>query len=255
MEHIFNNFKISNYEFHLSYKDVENFDVELMKSQSENLIGKTFSYHLPDYLNNYQLFDPLSFTKEIKERSNKLLQKAIKISQVYSTDDENPIIFVSSLSQNNFSNKDEYFKNLSEFINKMFNKYNILFLPQWLPKKAWYFGGSYDISLFSNSDDINFIKKYKMQICLDTAHLIMSANSENANWKSWLDQLLPFTKHIHLSDSYGTDGEGVNFGEGELGNPKKLIAFEGAKVLEVWQGHLNEFKGFKSAVRDLRKFE
>ena len=59
---------------------------------------------------------------------------------------KNPIIFVSSLSQNNFSNKDEYFKNLSEFINKMFNKYNILFLPQWLPKKAWYFGGSYDIS-------------------------------------------------------------------------------------------------------------
>ena len=91
-----------------------------------------------------------------------------------------------------------------------------------------------------------------MQICLDTAHLIMSANSENANWKSWLDQLLPFTKHIHLSDSYGTDGEGVNFGEGELGNPKKLIT---KKVLEVWQGHLNEFKGFKSAVRDLRKFE
>jgi len=255
MEYIFDNFKISNYEFHLSYKDVENFDTKLMKSQPDNLNGKTFSYHLPDYLNNYQLFDPLSFTKEIKERSNKLLEKAIKISQVFSSDDENSIIFVSSLSQNNFSNKDEYFKNLSEFINKMFNKYNILFLPQWLPKKAWYFGGSYDISLFSNSDDINFIKKYKMQICLDTAHLIMSANSENENWKNWLDQLLPFTKHIHLSDSYGTDGEGVNFGEGELGNPKKLLAFEGAKVLEVWQGHLNEFKGFKSAVRDLRKFD
>ena len=47
-----------------------------------------------------------------------------------------------------------------------------------------------------------------MQICLDTATYV-SANSENENWKNWLDQLLPFTKHIHLSDSYGTDGEGV----------------------------------------------
>ena len=57
MEYIFDNFKISNYEFHLSYKDVEDFDTKLMKSQPDNLNGKTFSYHLPDYLNNYQLFD------------------------------------------------------------------------------------------------------------------------------------------------------------------------------------------------------
>ena len=131
----FDNFKISNYEFHLSYKDVENFDTKLMKSQLDNLNGKTFSYHLPDYLNNYQLFDPLSFTKEIKERSNKLLEKAIKISQVFSSDDENSIIFVSSLSQNNFRNKDEYFENLSEFINKMFIKYNILFFHNGFQKK------------------------------------------------------------------------------------------------------------------------
>ena len=59
--------------------------------------------------------------------------------------------------------------------------------------------------------------------------------------------------YLHLSDSYGTDGEGVEFGHGELGNPIDILSFEKVKVLEVWQGHLDNFAGFRKAVRDLRK--
>ena len=52
----------------------------------------------------------------------------------------------------------------------------------------------------------------------------MSANSAKKIGRLWYKELKHYTKHYHLSDSYGTDGEGVDFGKGELGNPKKIIS-------------------------------
>ena len=80
----------------------------------------------------------------------------------------------------------------------------------------------------------------------------MSANSANKEWKDWLNNLIDRTKHIHLSDSYGVDGEGVEFGKGELGSPNEILQYNQIKVLEIWQGHLNNFSGFIEAVKDLR---
>ena len=37
-------------------------------------------------------------------------------------------------------------------------------------------------------------------------------------------------------------------------DPKKIISTDDVKVLEVWQGHLNQFQGFRSAVKSLRKY-
>ena len=121
-----------------------------------------------------------------------------------------------------------------------------------MPKKAWYFGGSYDIDLFSSIQDIKYLQEFDIDICLDTAHLIMAANSAESKWKDWFTELKELTGHLHLSDSYGTDGEGVEFGKGELGNPSYFLNLNNVKVLEVWQGHLNNFEGFKKAVRELR---
>ena len=95
--------------------------------------NKTFSYHLPDYLNNYQLFDPLSKNESIKKQSLKNLNKILRFSDKLS---DNKQIFVSSLSQNDYQNKQEYYYNLKLFIDKLNTEQNILFLPQWLPKKA-----------------------------------------------------------------------------------------------------------------------
>lgn len=252
MENIFNEFQIKNFEFHLSYEDIKNIKFKSISNKKKIFENKVFSYHLPDYINSYQLFDPLSKNNKIKSESIKIIDSVIKLAKI-SSDTSTPPIFVSSLSQNNFTDKDKYYKNLKNFINRVYEESNIVYLPQWLPKKAWYFGGAYDINLFSSYEDIEFIKKYKINICLDVAHLIMAANSAKANWKIWHKELIPYTKHYHLSDSYGTDGEGVKFGKGDLGNPKKIVSSENVKVLEVWQGHLNQHEGFKTAVKDLRK--
>ena len=211
--------------------------------------NKTFSYHLPDYLNNYQLFDPISKDETIKKQSLKNLSKVINLSDNLS---DHKQIYVSSLSQNSYKDKEEYYYKLKLFIDKISSNHNILFLPQWLPKKAWYFGGSYDINLFSSFEDIKYLQEFGINICLDTAHLIMAANSAGEEWQLWFEKLKPLSAHLHLSDSYGTDGEGVEFGDGELGDPSRILAMKKVKVLEVWQGHLDNFAGFKKAVRDLR---
>lgn len=249
MSKIFDNFNISNFEFHLSYHDIDNIDFSRLRQYSDTFENKTFTFHLPDYINNYQLFDPLSSNKQIQKRSIEILNKVVLLRQIFSTKSS---IFVSSLSQNTFKDKITYFEKLKDFIDTIELNEEIMFLPQWLPKEAWYFGGYYEIKQFCQKDDIEIINELDIEICLDVAHLIMSANSSNENWKDWFELLINQTRHIHLSDSYGKNGEGVEFGEGELGSTNRILALDCVKVLEVWQGHLNDFDGFKNATRYLR---
>ena len=73
--------------------------------------------------------------------------------------------------------------------------------------------------------------------------------------KNGLKKILPYAKHIHLADAKGIDAEGVKLGKGEFKinymnrfkNNKKRI------ILEQWEGHLYNFKGFKDALIYLEK--
>ena len=65
--------------------------------------------------------------------------------------------------------------------------------------------------------------------------------------------LIDFSKHLHVSDSIGEDGEGVEFGKGQLENLKNILLLDQIKVLEVWQGHLNNFTGFSEALNYVAK--
>jgi hypothetical protein len=66
--------------------------------------------------------------------------------------------------------------------------------------------------------------------------------------------LLPLTRHIHLSLASGVDGEGVDFSSPSSEMVEviaSLMKSDCLKVLEVWQGHLQQFSGFKKALEDL----
>ena len=118
-----------------------------------------------------------------------------------------------------------------------------------MPKKAWYFGGTAIINLFSDFEDIGFCLKNKIPICLDVAHLILSANYFNKEWKQWFDKLLPLCEHIHLSDAEGTDGEGVSFGKGDIHSLYEIINQNNIKVLEIWEGHINNGEKFYAGLK------
>ena len=120
-----------------------------------------------------------------------------------------------------------------------------------MPKKAWYFGGSVILDQFCSKEDINFIKENDIKLCLDFSHLILSANYFNDNWFDWYNLIKDQIEHIHIADAEGDDGEGVDFGMGDLDHHKEILNHPSIKVLEVWEGHHNIGEKFYSALKFL----
>jgi len=66
------------------------------------------------------------------------------------------------------------------------------------------------------------------------------------------------TSHLHISDAYGIDGEGVQIGEGEIEFGKAFALLAGEADLgamswtpEIWQGHLHQHRGSLTALERL----
>jgi N-acetylneuraminate synthase len=151
-----------------------------------------------------------------------------------------------------------YYKKIKNLVKKIKKKYNINLFPQWLPAKAWYFGGSMDTKAFSNPNDMSFIKKIKLNLCLDVSHFILSCNFHHVDKKLFFSNHMSIFKHYHLSDASGIDGEGVLIGNGDLKNSGLLELIlkdkKKIKVLETWQGHLNNCTKFKQDALKLNKY-
>ena len=57
--------------------------------------------------------------------------------------------------------------------------------------------------------------------------------------------------HIHIADAIGVDGEGLAIGDGDSENVeliKKMLSYNCLKVIEVWQGHLDNGAGFRKEI-------
>ena len=154
---------------------------------------------------------------------------------------------VGSFSVIHENSKNTYLK-LADYIKqKTLNEGGIL--PQFLPKRAWYFGGAVDLNLFCHINDKKYFTCFTNGICLDTAHLVMACNSANGKQSIWFKELLSIASHIHISDARGEDGEGVKFGKGELKfGFLKNVSKDIRIIVEQWEGHLENFKGFKNAL-------
>ena len=242
-----NQFDLANYEFHLSFTEVlsGNLDKVIVKINEEENI----SVHLPDYIPNNELLDPLSRDKEIKQKSRQIIQLvsdfAKKIEQRIFK--KVPIIGSFSRCHN---------KNRTSNLNEVFDYISIIdenILPQWLPVYAWYFGGSVKLGIFNSCRDIDYIVSNNKKICLDLSHLVMSATYHNENWKDWFEDLIPVVEHMHISDASDATSEGLMFGDGQIGNFSDILKINKLKIIESWQGHMNEGEGFKKSLEILYK--
>ena len=129
-------------------------------------------------------------------------------------------------------------------------------LPQWLPPIAWYFGGSVKLDVFNNYEAIEYIKKHDFEICLDLSHLFMCRTTMSDNFDKSYNELIKFSGHYHIADAEGIDGEGIEIGEGNPDNIryiKQILNSKEQKVLEVWQGHLDNYYGFRAAIKSISK--
>ncbi|CAN0193865.1 unnamed protein product, partial [Ectocarpus fasciculatus] len=246
-------FRGSFFELHLSYKEVD----EIMKNDAIvlDLINSndTISIHLPDYISKDSLIDPFSINEMVSSHSNSIINTCVSLSKKIQIKTNKKCIILGSFSVNSENSKEAFYKRFKSFTLDVQEKHNVIIAAQWLPRKAWYFGGSALLNLFVNEEDIDLVLANEINICLDIAHLILSANYYNKEWYEWYTRLIKKCVHIHLSDAVGTDGEGVDFGTGDLGHYKEILNQECIKVIEVWEGHLNEGEKFYKAIEFLNE--
>ena len=254
-EKVDNIFNLRNYEWHLSYQEIDVALTMIRDAFQERLKGKNFSIHLPDYISSRSLIDPFSRDDSVKEISNYVIRKAVELAVELQNFTSDEVRIVGSFSVINNS-KNEFYSGYSDLFTKIYKTSSVKIAPQFLPRKAWYFGGAVELDAFCSIADLQYIKDLPFGICLDTAHCIMAANSEAQDFSDWMVKLLPYTHHMHVSDAIGTDGEGVPFGEGELGSLLfDLLDYRVVKVVEQWEGHLNNCEGFRDALQFLVDFK
>lgn len=256
-KNISNQIPLDNYEMHMTFKDIDNF--KLKQFDKKFIKYKNFTIHMPDYCDTNSIIDFFSNNKILRKKSIDILNKTIKIAQLISSLNTKTVNIIVSLAKLN--SKDDrfiYYKKIKNLVKKIKKKYNINLFPQWLPAKAWYFGGSMDTKAFSNPNDMSFIKKIKLNLCLDVSHFILSCNFHHVDKKLFFSNHMSIFKHYHLSDASGIDGEGVLIGNGDLKNSGLLELIlkdkKKIKVLETWQGHLNNCTKFKQDVLKLNKY-
>ncbi len=240
-------FPIGRYEFHLSHRDLEN-------TFNHTSLSKTneYSIHLPDYINSTQLIDPFSPDPAQREASFKVLDRTSELSMALQDHTGKKVLIVGSFSAVHTTLNDFYSRH-SELLQD-YHERGITILPQWLPPIAWYFGGSVPLKAMNNVADIKYLKSLSIPICMDVCHLAMGDTVFNFSSKNVIDDLKSNIQHIHIADAIGYDGEGVAFGMGDIKNQNAIhsaMKFECIKVIEVWQGHLNNGAGFAQAINSL----
>ena len=251
-KNINNHVPIKNFEMHLSFTDIKKLKITDFK---KIFIKKNFfSIHMPDYCDENNIIDFFSENLIIKKKSNVLLKKIIKFAnQIKQINGSNVDIIISLSGLNNSINKYTYYNKIKKLAEKLHSR-SINLLPQWLPVEAWYFGGNVKTRAFSDPRDLKYLKAIKLNICLDTSHFILSCNFHKLDVMKYFLKYKEIFKHYHLSDAKSTDGEGVLIGKGEIIksgliqnilNDRKTV-----KVLETWQGHLDDLYYFK---KDLKK--
>ena len=129
-----------------------------------------------------------------------------------------------------------------------------------LPPHPWYFGGQWLTNAFMDADEIiAFIKPLGLNICFDTSHSKLYCTWAHVDFYGQVEMLLPYTRHLHLSDAAGLDGEGLQIREGTIDWVRffKVIGagrsdgYKGTMIPEIWRGHQRQGEGFRIAIQRL----
>ena len=248
--------KVSNLdlvEIHLSYKDLEvNLDEVLPDRQGIGLV-----IHAPELFAGDHTLDLCTDNESYREHSKNELQRVIDISKDLRGrfQCEDPVLLVTNVggfSEHRHLEEKEKIplqERLIESLNQLNTSGEVEIIPQTMPPFPWHFGGQRFHNLFVDINFIrNFCKDLDMRVCLDVSHSKLACNHLRIPFREFLDQILPFTAHLHLADAKDVDGEGLQINEGEIDWGQLFDQIqkhcpEASFIPEIWQGHKNGGEG------------
>ena len=250
-------------EFHLSYKDLELNPAAFL----EDLPECELAVHSPDlfsgdHILNLASADP-SHRKRSLEELRRTIDTAASLSQ-YFAGPEHPVLVVS---MGGFTadravpvhERPAMYERVISALQEIDHS-PVQILAQTLPPFPWYLGGQLFCNLFVDPHDtVQFSIDAGIGLCLDVSHTKLAANYRMAAFSEWVEILAPRTKHLHVVDAAGVDGEGLQIGEGEVDFASLAIQLdrlcpEAGFIPEIWQGHRNDGEGFWIALDRLEQW-
>ena len=106
------------------------------------------------------------------------------------------------------------------------------------------------------ADTVEFCRANGLRLCFDVSHSKLACTHYRTSFREFVDQVGPFAAHLHMADAKGTDGEGLQIGDGEIDLPAlceqlRRVCPQASFMPEIWQGHKNRGEGFWLALERL----
>ena len=249
-------------EFHLTLQDVSlPLPTESLLEHAETLKDCILRVHCCEYLDD-RLFDLCSSSTETRKRSFTMLQRVLDLtrdlSEYFASVPPAVVFNIGAMTLQHDTrgvsiDEEELYSSILSL-----RTHKVTLLAQNMPPYPWYYGGQWKGHYFLEPEElIRFCKRTGHKLCLDLSHAAMAARYLNLPLSSYLLELKPYVEHIHVSDAQSIEGEGTQIGEGSI-NFEEVIAifkdYQGSWVPEIWQGHLDENAGAKTAIRTFSSY-
>lgn len=260
-------------EFHFTDQDLdESYPGRDFGPQSDTPLQ--LIVHAPEYWSapgsTRSLVDLCTLDERHRQASIALMQKSINLTRQmspYFVGIPKVIIHPGAMSLDHpIHDKQALYNNLSRSVEAL-DYDGVELLLENLPPHPWYFGGQWLTNAFMDAEEIRiFLDKMGLNFCYDSSHHKLYCNwaeerpNEAGHSVDFYEQvriLIPYIRHIHLSDGAGLDGEGLQIGEGAIDwvHFFKVLAqnggYTGTMIPEIWRGHQRQGEGFLIAIQRL----
>jgi len=236
-------------EFHFSDSDL---NLELENKFDQKLIVHCFEYFERKLLDIASLGE----TNQVhsRERSIELIQKAIdKTILLNEQFSGKPTIIVHPGGYSLNPSTDSEIIKMKELVSKSVKELdlkNVNFLLENMPPYAWFFGGRWNSNVFLNAEDMkSYCNETGLSVCYDLCHSHLNCNKNKLKIVDELLKIKDNVDHFHMSDAGEEDGEGLQFGDGDLPFEQVIPILnqfnEKSFAIEVWKGHEQGGKGFE----------
>lgn len=251
-------------EYHLSYRDIDRVDTYI-KTQVNPV--KNITVHAPEVFEESHLLDLCSEDENYRELSIENMLRTIRVTKILSKfhNIEAPIKVITNVggfSRDRFLDSFEKERRLRLFGDSLtrIKMRGIEIVPQTMAPFPWHFGGQRYQNLFMHPSDIkDAAEAFGLRVCLDISHAALYCHEFNIEIRRYISEISPYVCHLHISDSFGSNGEGLQINEGqldfasickEIDDTLPQISF----VPEVWQGHKDFGGGFYTALKRLEAY-
>jgi sialic acid synthase SpsE len=248
------------FEFHFSYSDM---DLDAGK-YLEGTYSFNFVVHAPELFSGSRLMDLATQDESYRLQSVRETQRIIDITRDlkrFFPQTKRPMIVanIGGFTMDEplpASAIQGYYERFTKSLTEL-DMEGVELTPQTMAPFPWHFGGQRFQNLFVKIDEIvEWCRRLNLRMCFDISHTRLTCNHYGLDFFDFVERIAPLSAHLHLGDSMGVNGEGLQIGEGDidfvrLGKILKVGCPQASFIPEIWQGHKNGGEGFWIALEKL----